>query len=61
MQNWFKSGDSLNLVDLYVKKFMDLIEIERRCEMDFHKNEIIKLGKKRENVGRAILNLKGNF
>lgn len=46
MQNWFKSGDSLNLVDLYVKKFMDLIEIERRCEMDFHKNEIIKLGKR---------------
>ncbi|ACX72205.1 DNA helicase [Methanocaldococcus vulcanius M7] len=51
----------MNIIDLYVKKFKDLIEIERRCEMDFHKNEIIRLGKKRENVGRAILNLKGKF
>ncbi|NPA62965.1 MAG: IGHMBP2 family helicase [Methanococci archaeon] len=51
----------MNIIDLYVKKFRDLIEIERRCEMDFHKNEIIRLGKKRENVGRAILNLKGKF
>ncbi|MCQ6253897.1 IGHMBP2 family helicase [Methanocaldococcus sp.] len=51
----------MNLIDLYVRKFMKLIEIERKCEMDFHKNEIIRLGKKRENVGRAILNLKGKF
>ncbi|WP_456472442.1 IGHMBP2 family helicase [Methanocaldococcus sp.] len=51
----------MNLVDMYVKKFLDLIELERKYEMDFHKDEIRRLKDKREEVGRAILNLKGKF
>ncbi len=51
----------MNIFDYYYKKFSDLIELERKYEIEFHKNEILKLGNKREEVGRAILNLKGKF
>ncbi|ADG13890.1 DNA helicase [Methanocaldococcus infernus ME] len=51
----------MNLIDMYVRKFLNLIELERKYEMEFHKEEIKRLGRKREEVGRAILNLKGKF
>ncbi|EHP87932.1 IGHMBP2 family helicase [Methanotorris formicicus] len=49
----------MNIKEYYVDKFIKLIEKERKYEMDFHRKEIEKLGDKREDVGRAILNLKG--
>ncbi|ENN95804.1 DNA helicase [Methanocaldococcus villosus KIN24-T80] len=51
----------MNLIDHYVRKYLNLIELERKYEMEFHKEEIKRLGRKREEVGRAILNLKGTF
>ncbi|WP_423792686.1 IGHMBP2 family helicase [Methanocaldococcus indicus] len=51
----------MNIFDIYYKKFSELIELERNYEKEFHKKEILRLGKKRENVGRAILNLKAKF
>ncbi|AEF95732.1 IGHMBP2 family helicase [Methanotorris igneus] len=49
----------MNIKEHYVNKFMKLIEKERKYEMDFHREEIKRLGDKREEVGRAILHLKG--
>lgn len=44
----------------YVKKYRDLVEMERQEEMDRHLQEIKSLsGREREKRGRAILNLKG--
>ena len=45
----------------YVKKWKELIDIERTHEIEYHKNEIRRLGKKREKYGRAILNLNGKI
>ncbi|MBA2852211.1 putative DNA helicase [Methanococcus maripaludis] len=49
----------MTLKQIYVNKFKELVKKERDHEINFHKEEIKKLGTKRENVGRAILNLNG--
>ncbi|MDK2929385.1 MAG: hypothetical protein PWP73_982 [Methanococcus sp.] len=49
----------MTLKQIYVNKFKELVKKERDHEINFHKEEIKKLGIKRENVGRAILNLNG--
>ncbi|ABO36125.1 putative DNA helicase [Methanococcus maripaludis C5] len=49
----------MTLKQIYVNKFKGLVRKERDHEINFHKEEIKKLGIKRENVGRAILNLNG--
>jgi predicted DNA helicase len=47
-------------VNKYIAKFTELVEKERREEMQIHENEIRQLsGKQREKKGRAILHLKG--
>lgn len=51
--------DMMTLKQIYVNKFKELVKKERDHEINFHKEEIKKLGTKRENVGRAILNLNG--
>ncbi|MDK2987915.1 IGHMBP2 family helicase [Methanothermococcus thermolithotrophicus] len=51
----------MTLKQIYVNKFKKLIEKERKHEIEFHRNEIKKLGRKREDVGRAILNLDGKI
>lgn len=51
--------DMMTLNQIYVNKFKELVKKERDHEINFHKEEIKKLGTKRENVGRAILNLNG--
>lgn len=51
--------DMMTLKQIYVNKFKELVKKERDHEINFHKEEIKKLGIKRENVGRAILNLNG--
>ena len=49
-------------IDSYISYFSKLINLEREEEMRRHWEEIKKLsGKKREKLGRAILNLKGKF
>ncbi len=45
----------------YIKKWKELIDIERTYEIEHHKEEIRRLGKKREKYGRAILNLNGKI
>uniref|UniRef100_A9A980 DNA helicase n=1 Tax=Methanococcus maripaludis (strain C6 / ATCC BAA-1332) TaxID=444158 RepID=A9A980_METM6 len=49
----------MTLKQIYVNKFKGLVRKERDQEINFHKEEIKKLGIRRENVGRAILNLNG--
>ncbi len=49
-------------IDEYISHFSKLINKEREEEMRRHWEEIKRLsGKKREKLGRAILNLKGKF
>ncbi|WP_048103798.1 IGHMBP2 family helicase [Aciduliprofundum sp. MAR08-339] len=49
-------------VEDYISHFVRLINIEREEEMRRHWEEIKRLtGKKRERLGRAILNLRGKF
>ncbi len=45
----------------YIKKWKELIDIERTYEIEYHREEIRRLGKKREKYGRAILNLNGKI
>lgn len=53
--------NAVRLKQMYVIKFKKLIEKERRYEIEFHRNEIKKLGRRREEVGRAILDLNGKI
>ncbi len=51
-----------NSIDEYVNYFLELIQLEREAEKEFHLQEIKSLsGKEREKKGRAILNLRGRF
>ncbi len=51
-----------NSIDEYVNYFLELIQLEREAEKEFHLREIESLsGKEREKKGRAILGLKGKF
>ncbi|NPA52590.1 MAG: IGHMBP2 family helicase [Aquificae bacterium] len=48
--------------DEYINHFLELIQLEREAEKEFHLNEIKNLtGKEREKKGRAILKLKGKY
>ncbi|MBP2143108.1 superfamily I DNA and/or RNA helicase [Methanococcus voltae] len=49
----------MDLKSCYSGNFKKLIKKERDYEINFHRNEIKRMGEKRENTGRAILNLNG--
>lgn len=49
----------MTLKQIYVNRFKELVRKERDHEINFHREEIKKMGVKRENVGRAILKLNG--
>ncbi len=49
-------------IDQYIDYFLNLIQLEREAEKEFHLNEIKNLsGKEREKKGRAVLGLKGRY
>ncbi|MCS3921548.1 putative DNA helicase [Methanococcus voltae PS] len=49
----------MDLKSCYSGNFKKLIKKERDYEINFHRNEIKRMGEKRENTGRAILDLNG--
>ncbi|MCS3900606.1 IGHMBP2 family helicase [Methanococcus voltae] len=51
----------MDLKSCYSENFKKLIKKERDYEINFHRNEIKKMGEKREKTGRAILNLNGKI
>ncbi|ABR54798.1 putative DNA helicase [Methanococcus vannielii SB] len=51
----------MTLKQIYVNKYKELVKRERDYEISFHREEIKKMGEKREDIGRAILNLKGKI
>ncbi len=55
-----KDTISFHKVDEYVTQFTELVEMERAYEMRQYEEEIRNLsGRKRQNKGRALLNMKG--
>jgi len=51
-----------NSIDEYTNHFLELIQLEREAEKEFHLQEIKSFsGKEREKKGRAVLNLRGRF
>ncbi|MBP2172219.1 IGHMBP2 family helicase [Methanococcus voltae] len=49
----------MDLKSCYSGNFKKLIKKERDYEINFHRSEIKRMGEKRENTGRAILDLNG--
>lgn len=49
-------------IEEYCSYFLDLVELERQAEREFHEREILQLsGREREKRGRALLNLSCHY